>query len=98
MKISISSNFDRVIKGAVMLEGQSELEKDIIKKIRKLPEIQKMGVLDYVEFLNEKNIQSGQNGDINRALKAVEDTWGSIKLSKEDLKYIAEDKELEYEI
>jgi len=81
-----------------MLEEQNELDKDILEKIRKLPEIQKIGVLNYIEFLNEKSIRAEQRGDVNHALKAVEDTWGSIKLSKEDLKYIAEDKNLEYEI
>ena len=81
-----------------MLKAENELEKDIIQKIRKLPEIQKIGVLSYIEFLNAKSIPSSQNGDVNRALKAVEDTWRSIKLSKEDLKYIAEDKHLEYDI
>lgn len=81
-----------------MLEEQNELEKDILEKIRKLPEVQKIGVLNYIEFLHEKSTRAEQGGDVNHALKAVEDTWGSIRLSKEDLKYIAEDKSLEYEI
>jgi hypothetical protein len=81
-----------------MLEAENEIEKNIIEKVRKLPEIHKIGVLSYIEFLNEKSAQSAQPGDVNHALKAIEDTWGSIRLSKEDLKYIAEDKHLEYEI
>ncbi len=81
-----------------MLEDQNGLDRDILEKIRKLPEVQKIGVLNYIEFLNEKFIRTEKRGDVNHALEAVEDTWGSIKLSKEDLKYIAEDKDLEYEI
>jgi muramidase (phage lysozyme) len=81
-----------------MLEERNELDKDILEKIRKLPEVQKIGVLNYIDFLNEKFTTAEERGDVNQALKAVEDTWGSIKLSKEDLKYIAEDKNLEYEI
>lgn len=85
-------------KGVTMLKPPTELEKYILQKIRKLPETQKKGVLSYIEFLNEKSIRFVQHGDVNHALKAVEDTWGSIKLSKDNLKYIAEDKQLEYEI
>ena len=81
-----------------MLEAENEIEKNIIEKVRKLPEIHKIGVLSYIEFLNEKSAQSAQPRDVNHALKAIEDTWGSIRLNKEDLKYIAEDKQLEYEI
>jgi len=81
-----------------MLGEQNELERDILEKIRKLPEVEKIGVLNYIDFLTEKSIRAEQRGDVNKALEAVEDTWGSIRLSKEDLKYIAEDKNLEYEI
>ncbi len=36
--------------------------------------------------------------DINRAMTAVENTWASIPLDKEIAKYVAEDKELEYDM
>lgn len=36
--------------------------------------------------------------DVKKATSAVEDTWGSIKLDKDILKYTAEDKEIEYEV
>lgn len=36
--------------------------------------------------------------DVKKATSAVEVTWGSIKFDKDILKYIAEDKEIEYEV
>lgn len=84
--------------GVAMLEERNELDRDILEKIRKLPEVEKIGVLNYINFLTEKSIRAEKRGDVNKALEAVEDTWGSIRLRKEDLKYIAEDKNLEYEI
>jgi len=36
--------------------------------------------------------------DIKRAISAVESTWGSIRLDKKTLRYIAEDKEIEYDV
>jgi hypothetical protein len=85
-------------RGEKVVMMQNNLEKDIFQKIRKLPEIQKMGVLSYVEFLNEKFKRLEGHKSANRAIKAVEDTWGTINLSRTKLKYIAEDKDLEYEV
>lgn len=73
-------------------------EKDLIQKIGKLPEIQKMEALSYIEFLSEKFERLKRRGGVDRALRAVEDTWGTINLNRRNLKYIAEDKDLEYEI
>lgn len=77
---------------------KNNLEKDIIQKIRKLPEVQKMGVLSYIDFLDKKFKRLEGRRGIKRALEAVEDTWGTINLDRKNLKYIAEAKDLEYEI
>ncbi len=81
-----------------MLKMKDNFEKDLIQKVRILPEIQKMEALSYIEFLSEKFKRLKRHGGIDRALRAVEDTWGTINLNRRNLKYIAEDKELEYEI
>ena len=85
-------------RGGKMLKMKDNFEKDLIQKIGKLPEIQKMEALSYIEFLSEKFKRLKKRGGVDRALRAVEDTWGTINLNRRNLKYIAEDKELEYEI
>jgi len=84
-------------RGEKMLKMTDNFEKDIVDKIRQLSEIQKLEILRYIEFLNEKFKRFEGPKGLNRALRAVEDTWGTMNLS-EKIKYIAEDKELEYEI
>ena len=81
-----------------MLKIKNNFEKDIIQTVRILPEIQKMEALNYIKFLSEKLKRLKGHGGVDRALAAVEDTWGTINLNRRNLKYIAEDKELEYEI
>ncbi len=53
--------------------------------------------MDFLEFLSQR-FKKEKKQDIKRAISAVEKTWGSIKLDKKTLKYIAEDKELEYDV
>lgn len=85
-------------RGGKMLKMKDNFEKDLIQKIGKLPEIQKMEALSYIEFLSEKFKRLKRRRGVDRALRAVEDTWGTINLNRRNLKYIAEDKDLEYEI
>ena len=80
-----------------MLNMKDNFEKDIVEKIKTFSEIQKLDLLSYIEFLNEKFKEFEGPKGVNRAVKAVEDTWGTMNLS-EKIEYIAEDKELEYEI
>ena len=85
-------------RGGKMLKMKDNFEKDLIQKIGKLPEIQKMEALSYIEFLSKKFKRLKRRRGVDRALRAVEDTWGTINLNRRNLKYIAEDKDLEYEI
>ena len=85
-------------RGGKVLKMKDNFEKDLIQKVRILPEIQKMEALSYIEFLSEKFKRLKRRRDVDRALRAVEDTWGTINLNRRNLKYIAEDKDLEYEI
>ena len=85
-------------RGGKVLKIQDNFEKDIIQKVRILPEIQKMEALSYIKFLSEKFKRLKGHGGVHGALTAVEDTWGTINLNRRNLKYIAEDKDIEYEI
>lgn len=73
------------------------VEADILQMLKLLPESKRVEVLDFVDFLTKKSGEENYQKDLRTAVSAVEDTWGSIKLDKRTLKYVAEDKELEYE-
>lgn len=77
--------------------GANMTEDDVLDKLRHLPENMRIEVMDFMNFLIQKNIKINVQRDVNKAVLAVEDTWGSIRLSSETLKIIAEDMELEYE-
>ena len=73
-------------------------EKDVLDRVKQLPENMKTELLDFLDYLIQKSRKREGPQDVKRAVSAVEDTWGSIKLSREVLKFVAEDKELEYEV
>lgn len=86
------------MKGVKMKNIKRLSEKDIINMINILPENKKIEVFDFLNYLVQKFSNQYIKNDINKAVSAVEDTWGSIKLENKALiKYIAEDKEIEYE-
>ncbi len=72
-------------------------EEEILDMLRILPESKKIEALDFLEFLSQR-FKRVKRQDVKRAVLAVEDTWGSIKLDKKTLKYIAEDKGIEYDV
>ena len=72
-------------------------EKHILNILKILPENKKIEVVDFLEFLSQK-FRKGKKQDMKKAVLAVKKTWGSIKLDKKTLKYIAEDKEIEYDL
>ena len=73
-------------------------EEEVLERVKQLPENMKIEMLDFLDFLIQKSRKREGPQDVKRAVSAVEDTWGSIRLSREVLKFVAEDKELEYEV
>ena len=73
-------------------------EEEVLKRVKQLPDNMKIEMLDFLDFLIQKSRKREGPQDVTRAVAAVEDTWGSIRLSKKVLKFVAEDKELEYEV
>lgn len=71
--------------------------KDIIEKLKMLPGNKRLEVIDFLDYLVQRFKEDSNNNDTERAVSAVEDTWKIIDIDRENLKYIAEDKELEYE-
>ena len=72
-------------------------EEEILDMLKVLPESKKIEALDFLEFLSQR-FKRVKRQDVKRAVLAVKDTWGSIKLDKKTLRYIAEDKEIEYDV
>ena len=72
-------------------------EEKILDMLKVLSESKKIEALDFLEVLSQR-FKRVKKQDIKRAVLAVEDTWGSIKLDKKTLRYIAEDKEIEYDV
>ena len=73
-------------------------EEEVLERVKQLPENMKIEVLNFLDFLIQKSRKREGPQDVKKAVSAVEDTWGSIRLSREVLKFVAEDKELEYEV
>lgn len=72
-------------------------EGDVLDMFKILPENKKTEVIDFLEFLGRRFKKEGKK-NIQRSISAVKSTWGSIKLDKKTLSFIAESKELEYDV
>ena len=81
-----------------MAEATNIFENELMQKFRMLSEEKQHEVLDFISFLLKKVQKSQQQSDEAEAASIVEETWGNIPLDKETAKYIAEDKELEYDV
>lgn len=80
-----------------MPKVKSFSEEEILNILKVLPDSKKIEAMDFLEILRQRSEKENKQ-DIKRAISAVESTWGSIKLDKKTLRYIAEDKEIEYDV
>ncbi len=72
-------------------------EEEILNMLRILPDNKKEEAMDFLEFLSQKWKKTKRH-DPARAVSAIEKTWGSVRLDKKTLQFIAENKEIEYDI
>ena len=73
------------------------LEEAIVAKLQRLPE----GKRDQVLLLMDEWIEQHQTVDTEEARRAVaivQNTWATLMLDQETLRWVAEDKELEYDL
>lgn len=73
------------------------LEEAIVAKLRRLPE----GKREEVLFLIDQWIEQHRMADAEeaqRAVTVVQNTWATLTLNQETLRWVAEDKELEYDL
>ena len=73
------------------------LEEAVVAKLRQLPENERTKVLALIDEWVERQ-RPPQIIDDQRALAAVESTWSTVTLDQKTLRWVAQAKELEYEI
>jgi hypothetical protein len=73
------------------------LEEAVAAKLQQLPENERKKILALIDDWIERQ-RPPQTIDDQRALAAVESTWATVTLDQKTLRWLAEDKELEYEI
>jgi hypothetical protein len=73
------------------------LEEAVIAKLQQLPEKEREKLLLLIDAWIEQQRATGPS-DIQRAMVAVQSTWATVALDQKTLRWVAEDKELEYEL
>ena len=73
------------------------LEEAVVAKLRQLPENERTKVLALIDEWVERQ-RPPQIIDDQRALAAVESTWSTVTRDQKTLRWVAQAKELEYEI
>ena len=72
------------------------LEEVVVAKLQQLPENARQQLLTLIDAWIEQH-RAADISDIQRALAAVQSTWATVTLEQQTLRWVAEDKELEYE-
>ena len=73
------------------------LEKVVVAKLQQLPENERQKLLVLIDAWIEQYCTTDTR-DVQRALAAVQSTWATVTLDQQTLRWVAEDKELEYEL
>jgi hypothetical protein len=71
------------------------LEEAVIAKLQQLPENARQQLLVLIDAWIEQHC-AVDTRDVQRAMAAVQSTWATVTLDQETLRWVAEDKELEY--
>ena len=73
------------------------LEEVVVAKLQQLPENARQQLLVLIDVWIEQH-RTADTRDVQRALVAVQSTWATVTLDQQTLRWVAEDKELEYEL
>ena len=73
------------------------LEEIVVTKLRQLPENERQQLLVFIDTWIEQH-RTTDTRDIQHAMAAVQSTWATVTLDQKTLRWVAEDKELEYEL
>ncbi len=73
------------------------LEEAVVAMLHQLPESEREKLLLLIDAWVEQH-RTTDPTEIQRAMAAVQSTWATITLDQKTLRWVAEDKELEYEL
>ena len=73
------------------------LEEAVVAKLQQLPEHERQKLLVLIDTWIEQH-RTADTSDMHRAMAAIQSTWATITLDQKTLRWVAEDKELEYEL
>jgi hypothetical protein len=73
------------------------LEEAVVAKLQQLPDNERQKLLVLIDAWIEQHRTAGTS-DIQRAMAAVQSTWATITLDQKTLRWVAADKELEYQL
>jgi hypothetical protein len=73
------------------------LEEIVVAKLQQLPENARQKLLGLIDAWIEQHRPTDMS-DVQQALAAVQSTWATVTLDPKTLRWVAEDKELEYEL
>jgi hypothetical protein len=73
------------------------LEEIVVTKLQQLPEHERQKLLVLIDTWIEQHCTADPS-DIQQAMAAVQSTWATVTLDQKTLRWVAEDKELEYDL
>ena len=73
------------------------LEEVVVAKLQQLPENARQKLLVLIDTWIEQH-RMADTSDIQQAMAAVQSTWATVTLDQQTLRWVAEDKELEYDL
>jgi len=73
------------------------LEEAVVAKLQQLPENERQKLLVLIDAWIDQH-RAADTRDVQQAMAAVQSTWATITLDQKTLRWVAEDKELEYEL
>jgi hypothetical protein len=73
------------------------LEEVVIAKLQQLPDNTRQKLLVLIDTWIEQHC-TADTSDIQQAIAAVQSTWATVTLDQKTLRWVTEDKELEYEL
>lgn len=73
------------------------LEEVVVAKLQRVPPSQREQVLHLIDEWIEQHSTANKD-EAQSAVAAVQSTWATLTLNAQTLRWIAEDKELEYDL
>ena len=73
------------------------LEEVVVAKLQQLPENARQKLLVLIDTWIEQH-RTADTSDLQQAMAAVQSTWATVTLDQKTLRWVAEDKELEYDL